>query len=325
MPRSHHIHITPAPHRERSAVTSRAPPRVRSRAPPPTTSKPAPSLLERSPSTPKCSQPRGRPRGKLHHLAHLPRHLTRSRASTRSIRTHTYLRCGRESTGEITTRARREHDQRAWARSVAPDLDTSDTLTQRGCCDCEVWSWELRVGSNLFIESPHPRRLPSVHPQHLPLIPSPSARPTLVRLGSQRKLIQTKNSFLAPPTFFYESHCVFAIHTHMPPMNNTDIPELSKAQMDEVVFLLGEMSDGTLVRITPPFLVALRWLVKGMYPHEANPPPNGWVTIPKRLLNVKEWKYPKKMIKIHTATMDPNTFIAMWSPLPSPSHTCTNY
>ena len=105
-------------------------------------------------------------------------------------------------------------------------------------------------------------------------------------------------------------------------MNNTDIPELSKAQMDEVVFLLGEMSDGTLVRITPPFLVALRWLVKGMYPHEANPPPIGWVTIPKRLLNVKEWKHPKKMIKIHTATMDPNKFIAMWSPLPCGVNIC---
>ena len=63
-----------------------------------------------------------------------------------------------------------------------------------------------------------------------------------------------------------------------------------------------------LLLLHPP---PLHWLMLPMRLPDANPPPNGWVTIPKRLLNVKEWKFPKKMIKIHTATMDPNKFIAM--------------
>ena len=111
----HHIHITPAPHRECSVVTSRAPPRVRSRDAPPTTSKPAPSALEKvqphqSAHIPAVAQediaPPRPPSSTPHTLAH--GHEFDSQART-------YLRCGRESTVEITT-STESTTRGAWAR-----------------------------------------------------------------------------------------------------------------------------------------------------------------------------------------------------------------
>ena len=99
-------------------------------------------------------------------------------------------------------------------------------------------------------------------------------------------------------------------------MNNTDIQELTNAQIDEVVFVLGEMPDGTLRRMTPPMHVPLKWLIIDMYPHfSKSPPPKGWVTIPKRMLQLKDFDRPKKMIKIHTAMFHPTKLVSVCLPL----------
>ena len=98
-------------------------------------------------------------------------------------------------------------------------------------------------------------------------------------------------------------------------MNNTDIQELTSTEIDEVVFVLGEMPDGTLRRMTPPMCVPLKWLMI-VYPHwSKSPPPKGWVPIPRRLLQLKDFDRPKKMIKIHTAMFHPTKLMAMCLPL----------
>ena len=61
--------------------------------------------------------------------------------------------------------------------------------------------------------------------------------------------------------------------------------------------------------MTPPMHVPLKWVMI-VYPHwSKSSPTKGWITIPKRLLRLKDFDIPNKMIKIHTAMFHPTKLV----------------